>query len=103
MKIATLPLVARNDQVDYDTVLAGRMDNYKKTPRSSEPGGFTHFRIEDFCSTRRLRMEITPRPRMMVIKMIIPHSLRVGISSEEIVVVVVGIVVVMGTEVVVTG
>ena len=39
----------------------------------------------------------------MVIKMIIPHSLRVGISSEGIVVVVVGTVVVTGTVVVVTG
>ena len=38
----------------------------------------------------------------MVIKMIIPHSLKVGISSEGIVVVVVGTEVVTGT-VVVTG
>ena len=36
----------------------------------------------------------------MVIKMIIPHSPRVGISSEGMVVVVVGTVVVTGTEVV---
>ena len=37
----------------------------------------------------------------MVMKIIIPHSLRVGICSEGIVVVVVGIVVVTGTVVVV--
>jgi len=58
--------------------------------------------MEDFCSTRRRRIVITPRPRIMVIKMIMPHSLRVGISSEGIVVVVVGTVVVTGT-LVVTG
>ena len=49
-----------------------------------------------------LSIATTPIPRKIVMRMIIPHSPRVGISWEEIVLVVVGTVVVAGT-VVVTG
>jgi hypothetical protein len=55
-----------------------------------------------FFSALLLSIATTPIPAIIVMKMIIPHSSRVGIPSEGTVVLVVGIVVVTGTVVVIS-